>query len=750
MERISLNLGWQFAKLPGLTIGQSGNMLPVDEAAFSWETVNLPHTWYRDEDQYRGLTVYKKSVSVGNLTDKALFLEIEAADHTVRAFADEVELGQHKGGYSRVRFAIPAVCGMGGQIELKLYVDNSITPDVSPLSGDFTVFGGLTRGISLLVAEAVHFDYLYYGTDGVIVRAGVDENGNGILELEPHVDCGGSQGDISVQYKVRDPEGNIVADCEGSAEAIQELIIPSVRLWNGRKNPALYMVEARILMNGGCVDSTEISTGFRRIAMDSDRGFFLNGRHVRINGVAKHQDFAEKFSAVTNEEIDKDFMLIKEISANAIRLSHYQHPQYTYDCCDRNGYITWAEIPMLKMTEDVALQENTKQQLTELILQNIHHPSVCFWGVQNEIAMFRDAPFIHDNIRELYVLAKNLDPSRIVSCANLYPLKAKSRLNHLTDIVGYNIYFGWYYGKMEDYDDYLDGLHKQLPAVPLGISEYGVDTAPWFHSENPMVKDYSEEFQALFHETVYPIIRSKEYLWGSFIWNMFDFSSSRRDEGGQKFINAKGLVTYDRQIKKDAFYYYKAVWSDQPMLHICAKRFVKRCRESLDIKVYTNLEKAVLTSDVLRLTASNNGNGTIVFPNVSLKEGTNIFRVSASTADGRILEDTVVFERVSEPEESYRLPDSKAGTTVKNWFLDEADIDTDQYYSIKDRADELLDNKEAHQVLRQYMPDTTILLEKGVIPLGLAMTSILSHDKDIEGKVDIQAMNKALMKIAKC
>ncbi len=210
------------------------------------------------------------------------------------------------------------------------------------------------------------------------------------------------------------------------------------------------------------------------------------------------------------------------------------------------------------------------------------------------------------------------------------------------------------------------------------------------------------------------------------------------------------MANYDRQTKKDAFYYYKAVWSDQPMLHIYAKRFVKRFQESLDIKVYTNLEEAVLTSEAVRLTRFNNGNGTIIFSKVSLKEGTNIFRVSASTADGRILEDTVVFERVSEPEESYRLLDSKAGTTVKNWFLDDADIDTDQYYSIKDRADELLDNKEACQVLRQYMPDTVILLEKGIIPLGLAMTSILSHDKDIESKVDIQALNKALMKIAKC
>lgn len=749
MEKISLNSGWQFSKLPG------GSIMQPDDSSAACHQVDLPHTWYQDNDQYRGLAVYKKTISLHSIREKNLFLEIEGADHTVRAYGNGRELGIHKGGYSRVRFAIPESCITNDDLELKLYVDNGITEDVSPLAGDFTVWGGLYRDVNLLAAEQTHFDYLYYGTDGVIVRTLVDEEGNGILNLEPHVVCGETESNVSVKYKVIDSDGHEAANCVGSAQTSETIVIRPVKLWDGKNNPALYTVNAELMVDEICVDRMKISTGFKKVLLDSKKGFFLNGHHMKLCGVAKHQDFAGCFSAVTCREIDRDFELIDEIGANAIRLSHYQHPQYTYDLCDRSGYVAWAEIPMLKMTEDVGLQENAEQQLAELILQNIHHPSICFWGIQNEIAMFRDAPFVHENITELYNLAKRLDGERIVTCANLYPLKSKSMLNHLTDMVGYNIYFGWYYGKMEDYGPYLDGLHADLPDMPLGVSEYGVDAGTWLHSDNPLVKDYSEEFESLFHETVYPILNSREYLWGSFIWNMFDFSSSRRDEGGQKFINAKGLVTYDRRIKKDAFYYYKARWSEKPFLHICESRFVKRCSESLDIKVYTNLAEAVLEKTVgealekEKIIAQNNGNGAIIFRDVMLKDGKNVFLVSGVTKDGIHLEESVCFEKVDTPEESYRLPGNDAGTTVQNWFLQEDDIDTDQYFSLKDRAEDLLENEDTHKILKEYLPEITGLLEKGVIPLGLAMTSILSRDKEIAKTVDLAAMNLALLKITK-
>ena len=755
MEKISLNTGWQFEKLPGRSIMDigAGHTVMCDQGRGCY--VDLPHTWYQDDDQYRGLTVYKKTIYISKYQGKRVFLDIEGAGHTVRAFASGIDLGIHKGGYSRVRFAVPKACMNQDELELELFVDNGITEDVSPLAGDFTVMGGLYRDVSLLVCGEIHFDYTYYGTDGVIVRAHVDENGDGILNVEPHVIGSGLCSEASVQYTVKEVSGRVAAEHTGSVCDTQTIRIPAVKLWNGKADAALYEVDCRLTSDGICMDFLKITTGFKKISIDSRHGFYLNGNKTKIRGVAKHQDCAGCFSAVTELEIDRDFALIDEIGANAVRLSHYQHPQYTYDCCDQKGYLVWAEIPMLKMTEKAALLENAKMQLMELILQNIHHPSICFWGVQNEIAMFRDAPFVHENVKILYHTAKQLDHERIVACANLYPLKAKSRLNHLTDLVGYNLYFGWYYGKMTDYGAYLDELHNELADVPLGISEYGVDAAVWLHSEHPLVKDYSEEFQSLFHETVYPLLESKEYLWGSFIWNMFDFSSAGRDEGGQKCINAKGLVTYDRNIKKDAFYYYKARWSDTPFLHICESRFVRRCQEKINIKVYTNLKKAVLkrieeneaAGD--KLCAQNNGGGIIVFADIALKDGKNYFSVSGLTKDNVRMEESVCFEKTAVPEESYCLPGQNAGTTVQNWFMQETDLDTDQYYSLKDRAEEILDNEKAHQILKKYLPKITRLLEQGDIPLALAMTSILGRDKETAEKADLSALNAELVKIAK-
>lgn len=724
MERINVSRGWT-----------------IERPGYPAAAADLPHTWYTDEDQYRGVVVYRKRLTAPKAD--CLILEIGAADHTVIAFAGGVEIGTHKGGYSRVRFAIPPACIRDGMIDLELRVDNAPTEDVSPLAGDFTVFGGLTREVSLLACGKDHFDYLYYGTDGIIVRTDVDESGNGVLHLEPHAVA---SGDAVIRYTLTDPDGAAALQFDGSAAASETRRISAPHRWDGKKDPALYTLTAELVVDGESADTTTLKTGFRKIHMDPDDGFFLNGKPLRIRGVAVHQDFAGCHSAVTQREIDRNFALIREIGANALRLSHYQHPPYTYDRCDRDGYVVWAEIPMLKMTEDPALQENAASQLTELILQNIHHPSICFWGVQNEIAMFRDAPPIHEAVRKLVQVCETLDPSRIVTCANLNTVKSKSVLNHLTPMVGYNIYFGWYYGKMQDYDGFLDRMHRDLPETALGISEYGVDCATWLHAEKPMVKDYSEDFQALWHETVYPIINAKPYLWGSFIWNMFDFSSSRRNEGGQKFINAKGLVTYDRQICKDAFYYYKAMWSGEHFLYIRERRFEKRCRDSLNVKVFTNLPAAVLhLPDGTSRTGENNGNGGIVFPDVPLQDGDNCFTVTAEQ-DGQAFSDTVTFTKVAEPEPTYTLTDSGAGQTVKNWLLDE-DIDTDAYYSLQDTAQEIMDSPEAYAVLKQHVPGLCRVLDRGVIPLGLSMKSILSRDPP-DG-LDLQALNGDLLRIVK-
>jgi beta-galactosidase len=455
--------------------------------------------------------------------------------------------------------------------------------------------------------------------------------------------------------------------------------------------------------------------------MSPDEGLRLNGELLKLHGVAKHQDRAGVFSAVSGGQIDEDFDIIREIGANAVRLSHYQHPQHAYDRCDEDGLLVWAEVPMLKMTENGALYANIEQQLMELILQNIHHPSIFCWGIQNEIGMFRDAPFMHEECRVLTALAKRLDPNRLVTAANLYNVKPTSQLNAVTDMVGYNLYFGWYYGEMPDYSKYLDNYHALRPEMPLGISEYGVDCNVALHSEDPKVKDYSEEYQALWHETVYPILQSKDYLWGSFIWNMFDFSSDRRNEGGVKFINGKGLVSYDRSLRKDAFFYYKAKWSDEPFVHLCASRFVKRCREKVDVKVYTNQRAVTLfVNGAEQGTLSNNGNGTVLFRDVALEQGEN--RLKAMSGE---LADSLIFERVETAEESYRLPEETSGP-VRNWFLSDDDTVKEGYYSIMDTAEDVLSG--ARSVLVRFVPSLVEVLDRDVIPLGLSMKSILSRE----------------------
>ena len=715
MKTYKLTDGWRFRKLPDRTPETLAG-LPED----GFEAVTLPHTWYSDDDQYRGLTAYTRELRWEENWECAS-LSFDGADQRCLVYADGEKLCEHRGAYSRFRVELrrPA----SGVTKLTVLLDNRPDETISPHFGDFTVFGGLYRPVELLVYGQDHFDRGYYGTDGVIARTSVDENGDGLVALEPHV-CTGRE-DAVIVYTLLGPDGKTAAFRVSPAGESATLELKNPVLWNGRRGAALYTLHAALRVGGRAADLTTLRLGFRTLRLSPEEGLFLNGEHVRLRGVAKHQDIGLKYSAVSEDEISADFDLIDDIGANAVRLSHYQHAQTAYDNADERGLLIWAEIPMLKMTEDRALFENAEEQLRELILQNIHHPSIFCWGIQNEIAMFKDAPYMHEQCLKLHELCKTLDPGRFSACANLYPLKPKSRLNEITDLVGYNIYFGWYYGQMTDYADYLDRFHKARPALPLGISEYGVDSNLALHSDTPHIKDYTEEYQALWHETVYPQIEAKPWLWGSFVWNMFDFSSARRSEGGVKFVNGKGLVSRDRQTKKDAFYYYKARWSAEPFVHLCGRRFQKRCAEQIEVKVYTNQNSVQLWLDgALFAGGSHDGNGTVIFRGVPLRMGEN--RLEARCGE---VSDALCFERVDAPEESYRLPGDDGGE-VKNWFLTD-DYTRQGYFSVNDTANDVLDEPAARAVLEKYVPGLVkVMTEQNVIPLGLTVKSILSHDAD--------------------
>lgn len=729
MKRCSLNEGWLFRRLPDQTIEQT---IPFTLPRDGYEAVALPHTWYSDDDQYRGLTVYRRTL---RWEGARAFLSFEGADQRCRVWVDSMPVAEHRGGYSR--FRVPLTRPDSGESEITVLLDNRLDETISPHFGDFTVFGGLYRPVELIEAGESCFDYCYYGTDGLIVRAALDAAGDGVLRLEPHTL--GAAGAL-VRYTVLDEDGNAVAAAVGAAAETVELRVSAPRLWDGVGAAHFYTVRAALCRDAEELDAVSVRTGFRRVALESERGFFLNGRPCQLHGVAKHQDIAASFNAVSDAQIAADFELISRIGANAVRLSHYQHAQTAYDQADERGLLAWAEIPMLKMTEDRALFLNAQEQLRELILQNIHHPSIFCWGIQNEIAMFRDAPFMHEQCRALAGIVKELDPERFSACANLYPLKPKSVLNHITDLVGYNIYFGWYYGEMGDYAAYLDRFHVAAPDVCLGVSEYGVDCNTALHSETPRVKDYSEEYQALWHETVYPLLEARPWLWGSFIWNMFDFSSARRDEGGLRFVNGKGLVTRDRRIKKDAFYYYKARWSDEPFVHLCARRFEKRCAESVDVKVYTNQPEVSLSVNGVPFAAAKAEGGRALFRGVPLVPGENRVEARAGACT-----DALVWQRVETPEPGYALPDSGEGA-VKNWFLSDDDLTRQGYFSINDTANDVLDDPNARAVLEKYIPAMVKVMDSGRIPLGLTVKNILSYGDGIDPEL-LKAINSDLNEI---
>ena len=729
MKTISLNDSWLFRKLPGCALDSAAEVSPE---AFPGETVNLPHTWYRDDDQYRGLCVYEKEIPAPE--GERLFLSFDAADQRCAVYCNGLLCGTHRGGYARFRLPVPEAA-LADTLRIRVFTDNTLDEDICPSFGDFTVFGGLYRGAALLVSGRDHFDRCYFGTDGLILRASLDEQGDGILFLEPHTVCAPG---ARIRYTVSDEQGLPACCGEAAADETVRLTVTEPQLWNGRGGAHLYTVRAELLVDGCTADTVELRTGFRRVELSAGRGLLLNGLPCRIRGVAKHQDRAGVYCAQSSEMIREDFALIAEIGANGVRLSHYQHPQAAYDCCDELGLLAWAEVPMLKMTESEALMENTEQQLRELILQNIHHPAIFCWGIQNEIAMFRDAPFMHENCRRLNAVVKALDPDRASAAANLYPLKASSKLNEITDMIGYNVYFGWYYGSMGDFGPYLDKMHAARPALPFGISEYGVDASLSLHSASPQVKDYSEEYQALWHETVYPQIESRPWLWGSFVWNMFDFSSARRDEGGQRFLNAKGLVTHDRRTRKDAFYYYKARWSDEPFVHLCGRRYEQRAQERVDVRVYTNQEHVSLTVNGETVSAAVR-NGTALFEQIPLLPGENRLTAAAGA-----LEDSMVLTRVSSEPESYRLPDAGGGA-VRNWFLAEDSMKKEGFFSLEDTANDLLDNPRTREIVRRWVPALfRVMTEKNVIPLGLTLKTILSRDAD---GLDLKAMNAELNEV---
>ena len=554
----------------------------------NWEKVTLPHTWNNldgqdgGNDYYRGKCTYRKTILKKDLPlGEEHYLEINGANLSSVVYLNGEKLKSHDGGYSTYRVRLK---DLRDENTLEVTVDNSPSDRVYPQTADFTFYGGLYRDVRLISLPSSHFSLENLGTPGIKATPDV----KGTLDVEVEVD-----GEYdSIQYTLLYREGKVVAE-ENSRETKVTLSVSSPHLWNGRKDPYLYYIKAELLKGEERLDEVGSEIGFRSFRIDPERGFILNGEEYPLRGVSRHQDRKDKGNAISKEDHEEDMALIMEVGANTIRLAHYQHDQYFYHLCDKNGIVVWAEIPYISQHMSQG-RENTISQMKELITQNYNHPSIVVWGLSNEITMGDPKdPDMLENHRILNDLCHTMDKTRLTTSAMLTVCGIDEEIVHISDVVSYNHYFGWYGGEVSMNGPWFDAFHKKYPNKPIGCSEYGCEALNW-HTSRPMQGDYTEEYQAYYHEEMIKQFFSRKYLWATHVWNMFDFGADARAEGGENGQNHKGLVTIDRKYKKDAFYAYKAWLSEEKFIHIASKRYVDRTEDITNVTVYSNLPEITL------------------------------------------------------------------------------------------------------------------------------------------------------------
>lgn len=686
---ININEGWSFTK-DGVT-----------------ENINLPHTWNNldgqggAEDYDRCRCVYERSIP---RYDGRVYLEINGANTVAEVFINGVYIGSHENGYAMFRFEITDFL-KDSDNEIRIIVDNSQSEFLYPEMADFTFYGGLYRDVNIIseVAKS-HFSLLDMSRCGMYITPKAD--GRVFVKSLIEGSCKG----LTKEFIITDAEGNEVAkrEVEADVDAVK-LFIDEPTLWNATENPYLYTMTAKLKDGGEVIDEISECFGVREFYFDSEKGFFLNGEHVKMKGVSRHQDWEGIGNALTYDEHKKDIELIKEVGANSIRLAHYQHDQKFYDLCDEYGFLVWAEIPVISRFSKKK-QDQAKFMLEELIKQNFNHPSIFCWSVANEISIGGAGSGVNEGIKELNDIAHILDSTRPTATAQVTFSSINSKLNDIPDILGYNQYFGWYVQTVEQIDKWLDDFHAKKPNIKLCISEYGAEANTALHSATPVQGDYTEEYQAYYHEHYVKALSERDWLWGSYVWNMFDFGSAMRNEGGVRGRNNKGLVTFDRKIKKDSFYVYKAHWSDEKFVHIAGERFVDRPTGEQKIKVYSNCAKVKLT--VNGEATELEGDKIFIFDAV-IKEGENVI-----TAKAGKLTHKITVNGTDTPNPSYSLPEG-AQSFVRNWFNSNEDIDPDRL-SLNDTVGDILFNSEVQNLIKNHAGvtlDNPVLQYVGKIPL---------------------------------
>ena len=620
------------------------------------ETVlNLPHTWNaRDgqdggNDYWRGTCVYEKTFPMPAVSpEERVYLQFEGVNASARVVLNGAAVMTHDGGYSTFRGDITG--HLKPENHLVVEVDNSVNDRVYPQKADFTFYGGIYRNVRLITVNRHHFDLDHFGGPGIAVQAQVTGRDASVWVRTWH---NAENGLVSITLK--DRESNVAASGQGTDTNIP---LPNVHLWDGLDDPYLYTCEATLTVDGTVVDRVSARFGARYFHADPQKGFFLNGRSYPLRGVCRHQDWRGIGNALQKEHHDTDMAMIREIGANTIRLAHYQHDQYFYDLCDEYGFVVWAEIPYISEHMPNG-RENTISQMKELIVQNYNHPSICVWGISNEITIStRDKKDMMDNHRVLNDLVHQMDPSRPTTlacyavCGPFNPVAHK-----VSDLVSWNLYLGWYVPGMFLNNLWVDFFHRKYPNRCLGYSEYGCECMPNLHSAHPRRGDQSEEYQCLYNEYMLKFFDKRPFLWATHLWNMFDFAADARNQGGEPGMNHKGLVTFDRQVRKDSFYIYKAWWSREPFVHICGKRFIDRVETICEVKVYSNQDSVTLYANGKQV-ATKTGSHVFTFRVQNLGE----MKLEAVSGD---LRDTALIRHVAKPNLSYKLP--KDGGSGGNW-----------------------------------------------------------------------------------
>ena len=617
--------------------------------------LNLPHTWNAQDgqdggnDYYRGTCVYEKTFPMPAFApEERVYLQFDGVNASAKVTLNGVVVMTHDGGYSTFRRDITEL--LKPENHLVVEADNSVNDRVYPQKADFTFYGGIYRDVKLVTVNRHHFDLDYFGGPGIAVTPKV-EGGNASVRVQTWHNA--PEGRVCV--RLLDHLGNAVA--EGMGEDIT-LTIEAPHLWDGIADPYLYTCEALLVVNGGDADRICANFGVRSFHVDPQKGFFLNGRSYPLRGVCRHQDWKGIGNALHKEHHDTDMAMIREIGANTIRLAHYQHDQYFYDLCDKYGFVVWAEIPYISEHMPNG-RENTISQMTELIVQNYNHPSICVWGISNEITIStKDKKDMLDNHRVLNDLIHSMDPTRPTTLACYAVCGPFNPVAHrVSDLVSWNLYLGWYVPGMFLNNFWVDFFHWKYPNRCLGYSEYGCECMPNLHSAHPRRGDQSEEYQCKYNEYMLKFFEKRPFMWATHLWNMFDFAADARNQGGEPGMNHKGLVTFDRKIKKDSFYVYKAWWSDEPFVHICGKRFVDRVETITEVKVYSN-------QDTVTLYANGKEVGTQTGSRVFTFRVQNLGEMKLEAVSGA-LRDTAVIRHVNKPNMSYKLP--KDGGNGGNW-----------------------------------------------------------------------------------